>query len=86
MSRMPKSAAMAWSSQLPLRGHWRQSFGWVLSMSSSTLRRILTISGSCVTIFMPGAASVQQARSSLGEPTARTMQIPQAAQGVRSGW
>ena len=98
-SRMPKSAAIAWSSQLPERGHCRQSFGWLARMSSSTVLRTCTMSGSWVMIFIPGVASVQQARSSLGLGTnlplsaglrlgtsCLTTQMPQLAPGLRSGW
>ena len=97
MSRMPKSAAIAWSSQEPERGHCRQSDGWFARMSSRTVRRTCTMSGSCVTIFMPGIASVQHARRSFGLGTNfpgsvrlgtswRTTQMPQLAPGLRSGW
>ena len=55
------------------------------------------MSGSCVRIFIPGAASVVQARSSFGLGTNlpgsvrlgtswRTTQMPQLAPGFRSGW
>ncbi len=88
---------MDWSSQLPERGHCRQSDGWFARISSSTVLRTCTMSGSWVRIFMPGVASVQHARSSFGDGTNlpgsvrdgtswRTTQMPQLAPALRSGW
>ena len=98
-SRMPKSAAIAWSSQEPERGHCRQSDGWFARMSSRTVLRTWTMSGSCVRMCIPAVASVQHARSIFGLGTSlplsaglrlgtswRTTQMPQLAPALRSGW
>ena len=84
-SEIPKSATIFWSSQLLLRPQMRQSLGWFESISSRTLLLIATISGSWVVISIPSSIGVQQALSILLEPFALTTQMPQDADGGRSG-
>ena len=72
ISRMPMSAASACSSHLPLLGHWRQSLGWSLSMSSSTVRRALSARNELVFTTMSGMHSVMQAGARLRRPTTST--------------
>ena len=84
-SRIPDSWARVCSSQSWLRGQARQSSGWVESMSSMTVLRISTSSASLVIKLCPSITGVQQDLSILLPPSTLTTQIPQAAQGERSG-
>ena len=52
-ARMPKSAASACSSQVPLRPQVRQLLGWVERSSSSTVRRMSVSSPLWVVMSMP---------------------------------
>ena len=72
ISRMPRSAASAWSSHLPLLAHCRQSFGWSLSMSSRTVRRALSARNELVFTTMSGMHSVIQAGARFRRPTTST--------------
>jgi len=54
-------------------------------MSSMTVFRVCTSSGSFVMMFIPSATGVQHERSILFEPSIFTTQMPQAAHGERSG-
>ena len=82
--RMPKSAASACSSQVPLRPQVRQLLGCVESSSSRTVRRMSVSSPLLVVTSMPSTTGVQQARGMRGWPAICTIHRPQAAVGSRS--
>ena len=82
--RMPKSAASACSSHVPLRPQVRQLLGWVERSSSRTVRRMSVSSPLWVVMSMPSVTGVQQARGMRGWPAIWTMHMPQAAVGSRS--
>ena len=75
ISRIPMSAARAWSSHLPLLGHWRQSLGWSESMSSRTVLRALRARKELVFTTMSGMHSVMQAGARFLRPTTSTTQM-----------
>ena len=72
ISRIPISAARDWSSHLPLLGHWRQSLGWSLSISSRTVLRALRARKELVFTTMSGMHSVMQAGARFLRPTTST--------------
>ncbi len=80
---MPRSCASACRSHLPLRAQYRQSSGWLLSSSSTIVRRASSTRGVRVWIFMPAATGYEQDGTRLAVPSSSTTHRRQAPLGAR---